>query len=353
MKTLLKKFLPALLLAMGVTLLPMMPVTVFAAGLTGPTTINAQVGVTVPYNSFYAGNAPWQPITISGTLPDGLVAIDIWSQQQQYQIQGTAQPGTVGTWPITASNADGGTINCDIIVSEGPQTIAVDYGGSTNVSSIAVPVGTASFNLNAYSLNGNGDKITGIDTPTYTYGGGNPAVATVDATGNVTIVGAGTTTFTIDSVATNSYTAATQKTITLMATTIPDAPTGVTATAGDGQATIAFTPPAITGGSAITGYTVTALVGGVPSGITASGAGSPITVTGLANGTAYTFTVTAANAVSTSAASAPSNAVTPMALGASATSVPTLDPKVLLMLVLLLVGVGGAMVAKTATRRAR
>ena len=41
-------------------------------------------------------------------------------------------------------------------------------------------------------------------------------------------------------------------------------------------------------------------------------------------------------------------------LGASAAaSVPALDPKALLMLVLLLVGVGGAMVAKVTTRRAR
>ena len=186
-------FLLALLLTIGVTLLPMMPVTVFAAGLTGPTTVNAQVGVNIPFMGssyiFYAGTSPWYPITISGTLPDGLIATDGWGNGQEQVINGTAQPGTVGTWPITASNADGGTINCNIIVSEGPQTIAVDYGGSTNVSSIAVPVGTASFNLNAYSLNGNGDKITGVDTPTYTYGGGNPAVATVDATGNVTIVG--------------------------------------------------------------------------------------------------------------------------------------------------------------------
>lgn len=87
----------------------------------------------------------------------------------------------------------------------------------------------------------------------------------------------------------------------------PGAPTGVTATAGAGQATVSFTAPSSTGGSPITGYTVTSS----PGGITASGASSPITVSGLTNGTAYTFTVTATNAIGTGPASAPSNSVTP------------------------------------------
>jgi hypothetical protein len=91
--------------------------------------------------------------------------------------------------------------------------------------------------------------------------------------------------------------------------TVPGSPTGVTATAGDGQATVSFTAPASNGGSPVTGYTVTSN----PGGITATGASGPITVTGLTNGTAYTFTVTATNSIGTSAPSAASNAVTPTA----------------------------------------
>ncbi len=90
--------------------------------------------------------------------------------------------------------------------------------------------------------------------------------------------------------------------------TVPGAPGGVTATAGNAQATVSFTPPASDGGSPITSYTVTSN----PSNITATGPSSPITVTGLTNGTTYTFTVTATNAVGTGPASAPSNSVTPM-----------------------------------------
>jgi len=87
----------------------------------------------------------------------------------------------------------------------------------------------------------------------------------------------------------------------------PQAPTGVTASPGNAQATVSFTAPAITGGSAITSYTVTC----VQNGFTASGSASPLTVTGLTNGTSYTFTVTATNAIGTGPAGGPSSAVVP------------------------------------------
>jgi hypothetical protein len=89
--------------------------------------------------------------------------------------------------------------------------------------------------------------------------------------------------------------------------TPPGAPTIGTATAGSGQATVSFTPPASTGGSPIASYTATCGSQSV------SGAASPITVTGLSNGTSYTCTVTASNAVGISAPSAASNSVTPSA----------------------------------------
>ncbi|HUX97620.1 MAG TPA: FISUMP domain-containing protein [Bacteroidales bacterium] len=91
------------------------------------------------------------------------------------------------------------------------------------------------------------------------------------------------------------------------ATTAPGAPTIGTATAGNTQATVSFTPPAGDGGSAIVIYTVTSS----PGNLFATGSASPITVTGLVNGTAYTFTVTATSAIATSAPSAASNSVTP------------------------------------------
>ena len=92
-----------------------------------------------------------------------------------------------------------------------------------------------------------------------------------------------------------------------VAGSVPGAPTIGTATAGNTQASVAFTAPASTGGPAITSYTATSS----PGGFTASGASSPLTVTGLTNGTSYTFTVTATNSIGTGPASTASNAVVP------------------------------------------
>ncbi|MGY1653945.1 fibronectin type III domain-containing protein, partial [Geodermatophilus sp. SYSU D01119] len=91
--------------------------------------------------------------------------------------------------------------------------------------------------------------------------------------------------------------------------TAPGAPSGVTAVAGNGSATVSWSA-APDGGSPVTGYTVTASPGGRTA--TTTGA-TTATVGGLTNGTAYTVTVTATNAAGTGPASARSSAVTPVA----------------------------------------
>jgi len=96
---------------------------------------------------------------------------------------------------------------------------------------------------------------------------------------------------------------------TLLIPTTPGPPTNVSATAGNGQATVSFTPPASDGASPITGYTVTS----DPPGGVDSDAGTTAlthTMTNLIGGTPYTFTVTATNAVGPGPSSAPSNSVT-------------------------------------------
>jgi hypothetical protein len=94
-------------------------------------------------------------------------------------------------------------------------------------------------------------------------------------------------------------------------TTVPGAPTGVSATdAANGQSVVSWTAPADTGGTSITGYTVTSSGGQTCSWTTGD---LSCTVTGLTNGTSYAFTVTATNARGTGSASSASNSVTPVA----------------------------------------
>jgi len=78
----------------------------------------------------------------------------------------------------------------------------------------------------------------------------------------------------------------------------PDAPVIGTAIAGNGQATVNFTPPGFDGGTVITGYTATCGTQSV------AGTGSPLTVTGLTNFVTVNCSVIATNSAGSSPASA-------------------------------------------------
>lgn len=88
----------------------------------------------------------------------------------------------------------------------------------------------------------------------------------------------------------------------------PNEATGVSASAGDAQVTVSFTPPVNVGGSAVTGFVATS-----NDGLGATGSSSPITVSGLTNGTSYTFRVWALNAFGYSSPSDASGSVSPVA----------------------------------------
>jgi len=100
--------------------------------------------------------------------------------------------------------------------------------------------------------------------------------------------------------------------------TVPGAPTAVSATPGASQATVSWTAPTNNGGSAITGYTVSSSP--IGSSCSTTGATSCV-VPGLTNGTSYTFTVVARNVSGGSPSSSPSSPVTPLGAPGAPTSV--------------------------------
>jgi hypothetical protein len=87
----------------------------------------------------------------------------------------------------------------------------------------------------------------------------------------------------------------------------PGAATSVSASAGNGQATVSFTLP-VYDGKGVATYQVFS----DPQAIYANGASSPITITGLSNGTSYTFAVTTVTSCCSNTSSF-SSAVTPAA----------------------------------------
>jgi titin len=99
---------------------------------------------------------------------------------------------------------------------------------------------------------------------------------------------------------------------TVTAPSVPGVPTGVTATAGNGLASVSWTAPTSTGGSAITGYVVTPYLNGTTAQTAQTFVSTATTepVTGLINGSAYTFKVAATNGAGTGSQSTASASVT-------------------------------------------
>lgn len=100
----------------------------------------------------------------------------------------------------------------------------------------------------------------------------------------------------VNAMGTGNYTAATAAVVPM---TVPGAPTALVATKGDSQVSLAWTAPAVTGGSAISDYSVQF---STDNGVTWTtfihdpSTTAAIVVTGLTNGKSYVFRVAAVNA---------------------------------------------------------
>lgn len=107
----------------------------------------------------------------------------------------------------------------------------------------------------------------------------------------------------------------------------PGAPTGVTATAGNAEATVSWVAPQNTGGAAIATYTAQ-VVGDSLSKCTATAPATTCQISGLQNGIEYQFEVIANNGVFDSVASSPSAAVKPTAAGPASKLVISINGKI-------------------------
>ncbi len=112
--------------------------------------------------------------------------------------------------------------------------------------------------------------------------------------------------------------------VSLTWTALPGAPSGVTATGGNGQSTVSWTAPADPGTSSITGYTVTATPTGAGSTVTQTfnSTATSETLAGLTNGDFYNLSVAAVSSVGTGPSANASDNPVGIGVAASITSAP-------------------------------
>jgi len=207
---------------------------------------------------------------------------------------------SAGTYTATltvtdsSSPAKTATSSVTVTVSAVGNPLVATAGATPTSGQIPVNVaftGTATGGTPSYHYSWNfGDGSTSTaQNPSHSYG----------------TAGTYTATLTVTDSSSPAKTASSSVTITAspVAGTAPGAPTGLTASAGNGQVSLSWTPPASNGGVNITSYRVyrgtasgaeTLLTSGGCSGL---GAVASCTDTGLTNGQAYYYKVTAVNAL--------------------------------------------------------
>lgn len=246
----------------------------------------------VPYSqTVVASGAPTPGFSVSaGALPPGLTL-----NAGSGVVSGT--PTSVGTssGTITASNGVGTPATQDFeitiaaVVPGAPTGVVATRGNASVSVAFVAPTSTGGSAVISYEATCGAQSASGPASPI--------------VVGNLTNGVAVTCTVVASNEAGNSAPSAASNSVT--PATVPDAPTSLVATPGNGSANFQFNPPASDGGAAIIDYTVSC----APGNGQVTGAGSPLTLGGLTNGTTYACSVTARNGVGSGAASAPVNVI--------------------------------------------
>jgi uncharacterized repeat protein (TIGR02543 family) len=273
-------------------------------------------------------------VTVSWTAPSSNGSPITSYTVQAYDEAGNAVSGATCTATAPATTCDVST-NLTAGTNYTFKVTATSGAGTSSASSASSSVAinaAPSVPRNVVATAGNGSVAVTWDAPSDTRGSALTGYTATAYTSGNNVAGTCTSTviaeactvtgltngtaYTFKVVATNGIgtSAASDPSAAVTPSTVPNAPTAVSAAVGDAEATISFTAPANNGGSSVTSYTVTA-----SNGATITGSTSPLTISGLTNGTAYTVTVKATNKNGDSVASAASASVTPIA-----SSIPTL-----------------------------
>ncbi len=307
--------------------------TAFTFSTSSPVSVCTVAGSTVTYigggncslTATQAGNASYQSASATAT-----VAINPASQTVSFA---PATPVTFGVSPITLSATTSSGLTIFTFSTSSPNTVCTVSGNQLTIVGVGSCALTATQpgNANYQSASANATVVINPASQTVTFTPTTPvnfgtgpytltatsssgltaftfsttaAASICTVSGNqLTVVGIGSCPLTASQAGNANYQPASASATVTINAVVAGAPTMGAATPGNGQASIAFTPPASIGGAPITSYTVTCNPGSIAS----SGPTSPVTVTGLTNGTAYSCTVAANN---TAGSSAPSAGVT-------------------------------------------
>ena len=234
--------------------------------------------------------------------------------------------GTAGSSPSSPSGAGAGATGSNASTSDtqhpagggGGGGYAGGGSGTANACTITPSLGGGGGGAgSSWVSTSNLTSFTNGSNPTFTAGSTVNSSACgqqqTDGTSGAT-TGAGGEAFPTSSGTGGGY-AGCPGNVTLTWTALPGAPTGVSCTGGNAQASCSWTAPTDSGTASITSYKVTAVP--VPSGTTVSQTFSSTatseTLTGLTNGTSYNLSVAAITTVGTGPAANASN--NPVSLG--------------------------------------